>query len=46
MSTQPLVAYSLGLIGIILVKTLAPAFYARQDIHTRENRHRRADRHA
>ncbi|MEG2963382.1 MAG: lipid II flippase MurJ, partial [Janthinobacterium sp.] len=34
MSTQPLVAYSLGLIGIILVKTLAPAFYARQDIRT------------
>ncbi len=27
-------AYSLGLIGIILVKTLAPAFYARQDIRT------------
>lgn len=34
MSTEPLVAYSLGLIGIILVKTLAPAFYARQDIRT------------
>ncbi|MEC5163387.1 MULTISPECIES: murein biosynthesis integral membrane protein MurJ [unclassified Janthinobacterium] len=34
MSTQPLVAYSAGLIGIILVKTLAPAFYARQDIRT------------
>jgi putative peptidoglycan lipid II flippase len=34
MSSQPLVAYSIGLIGIILVKTLAPAFYARQDIRT------------
>ncbi|HAT29699.1 MAG TPA: murein biosynthesis integral membrane protein MurJ [Janthinobacterium sp.] len=34
MSTQPLIAYSVGLIGIILVKTLAPAFYARQDIRT------------
>lgn len=34
MSTQPLIAYSIGLIGIILVKTLAPAFYARQDIRT------------
>jgi putative peptidoglycan lipid II flippase len=30
----PLMAYSAGLIGIILVKTLAPAFYARQDIKT------------
>jgi putative peptidoglycan lipid II flippase len=34
MSSEPLVAYSIGLIGIILVKTLAPAFYARQDIRT------------
>ncbi|MET3134257.1 putative peptidoglycan lipid II flippase [Oxalobacteraceae bacterium GrIS 1.11] len=34
MSAQPLIAYSAGLIGIILVKTLAPAFYARQDIRT------------
>ena len=34
MSSQPLMAYSVGLIGIILVKTLAPAFYARQDIRT------------
>ncbi len=33
-SAQPLIAYSVGLIGIILVKTLAPAFYARQDIRT------------
>jgi putative peptidoglycan lipid II flippase len=34
MAQKPLIAYSLGLIGIILVKTLAPAFYARQDIRT------------
>jgi len=33
-SARPLIAYSAGLIGIILVKTLAPAFYARQDIRT------------
>ena len=33
-SAQPLMAYSAGLVGIILVKTLAPAFYARQDIRT------------
>jgi putative peptidoglycan lipid II flippase len=29
-----LMAYSLGLLGLILVKVLAPAFYARQDIRT------------
>lgn len=29
-----LVAYSVGLTGLILVKVLAPAFYARQDIRT------------
>jgi putative peptidoglycan lipid II flippase len=29
-----LMAYSLGLTGLILVKVLAPAFYARQDIRT------------
>ena len=29
-----LVAYSVGLTGIILVKILAPAFYSRQDIRT------------
>ncbi|MCU0990173.1 MAG: murein biosynthesis integral membrane protein MurJ [Xanthomonadales bacterium] len=29
-----LVAYSVGLIGLILVKVLAPAFYSRQDIRT------------
>ncbi|HZV65993.1 MAG TPA: murein biosynthesis integral membrane protein MurJ [Telluria sp.] len=33
-SALPLTAYSAGLVGIILVKTLAPAFYARQDIRT------------
>lgn len=33
-SSMPLVAYSAGLLGIIMVKTLAPAFYARQDIRT------------
>jgi len=31
---QALVAYSIGLIGLILVKVLAPAFYARQNIKT------------
>lgn len=31
---MPLVAYAVGLTGIILVKTLAPAFYAQQDIRT------------
>ncbi len=34
MSAQPLMAYSVGLLGIILVKTLAPAFYSKQDIRT------------
>ena len=33
-SAEPLIAYSVGLLGIILVKTLAPAFYAQQDIRT------------
>jgi putative peptidoglycan lipid II flippase len=33
-STRPLIAYAAGLLGIILVKTLAPAFYAQQDIRT------------
>ena len=28
------VAYSMGLVGLILVKVLAPGFYARQDIRT------------
>jgi putative peptidoglycan lipid II flippase len=31
---QALAAYSIGLIGLILVKVLAPGFYARQDIKT------------
>jgi putative peptidoglycan lipid II flippase len=31
-ATAPLMAYAVGLLGIILVKILAPAFYARQDI--------------
>ncbi|QGZ41817.1 putative peptidoglycan lipid II flippase [Pseudoduganella flava] len=34
MSARPLIAYAAGLVGIILVKTLAPAFYAKQDIRT------------
>jgi len=33
-SALPLTAYSAGLLGIILVKILAPAFYARQDVKT------------
>jgi putative peptidoglycan lipid II flippase len=31
---EALVAYSVGLAGLILVKVLAPGFYARQDIRT------------
>ena len=34
MTRQALMAYSLGLLGLILVKVLAPGFYARQDIKT------------
>jgi putative peptidoglycan lipid II flippase len=34
MTRNALVGYSVGLIGILLVKVLAPAFYARQDIKT------------
>src|SRR6266404_4976503 len=34
MTRQALVAYSVGLLGMILVKILAPGFYARQDIAT------------
>ena len=34
MTREALVGYSFGLIGIILVKILAPGFYARQDIRT------------
>jgi putative peptidoglycan lipid II flippase len=33
-SARPLVAYAVGLVGIILVKSLTPAFYARQDVRT------------
>ncbi len=34
MTEQALIAYSVGLLGILLVKVLAPGFYARQDIRT------------
>ncbi|HWA37586.1 MAG TPA: murein biosynthesis integral membrane protein MurJ [Burkholderiales bacterium] len=34
MTQRALVAYSLGLLGMILVKILAPGFYARQDVAT------------
>lgn len=34
MTAQALVAYGVGLIGLILVKILAPGFYAKQDIRT------------
>lgn len=34
MTEQALMGYSVGLIGLILVKILAPGFYARQDIKT------------
>lgn len=34
MTSQALIAYGVGLIGIILVKILAPGFYAKQDIRT------------
>ncbi|MGQ0442813.1 MAG: murein biosynthesis integral membrane protein MurJ [Methylophilaceae bacterium] len=34
MTRLALVAYSLGLLGLILVKVLAPAFYSRQNIKT------------
>ncbi len=34
MTARALVAYGAGLIGFILVKILAPAFYAKQDIRT------------
>ena len=34
MTREALVAYSIGLIGMILVKILAPGFYARQNIRT------------
>jgi putative peptidoglycan lipid II flippase len=34
MTQQALIAYSMGLLGLILVKILAPGFYARQNIKT------------
>ena len=34
MTSQALTAYSVGLVGLILVKVLAPGFYARQNIKT------------
>ncbi len=34
MTQQALIAYSLGLVGLILVKVLAPGFYAQQNIRT------------
>ena len=34
MTRQALVAYSVGLIGMIMVKILAPGFYARQNVST------------
>lgn len=34
MTQQALVAYSVGLMGLIVVKVLAPGFYSRQDIKT------------
>ncbi len=34
MTAQALVAYGVGLMGLILVKILAPGFYAKQDIRT------------
>lgn len=34
MTQQALVAYSIGLVGLILVKILAPGFYARQNVAT------------
>jgi putative peptidoglycan lipid II flippase len=34
MTSYALIGYSVGLIGIIVVKILAPGFYARQDIRT------------
>lgn len=34
MTREALVAYSIGLLGLILVKVLAPGFYARQNVKT------------
>ena len=34
MTQYALVAYSIGLVGLILIKILAPAFYAQQNVKT------------
>jgi putative peptidoglycan lipid II flippase len=34
MTSRALIGYSIGLLGLILVKILAPGFYAQQDIRT------------
>jgi putative peptidoglycan lipid II flippase len=34
MTREALMAYAIGLLGLIMVKVLAPGFYARQDIRT------------
>ena len=34
MTQRALIAYSLGLLGIIIIKVLAPGFYAQQNIRT------------
>ncbi|PZP25385.1 murein biosynthesis integral membrane protein MurJ [Pseudomonas kuykendallii] len=34
MTQRALIAYSIGLVGLILIKILAPGFYARQNIRT------------
>ncbi len=34
MTQRALVAYSIGLVGLILIKILAPGFYAKQDVRT------------
>jgi putative peptidoglycan lipid II flippase len=34
MTRQALIAYSIGLVALVLIKILAPAFYARQNIKT------------
>src|SRR5690606_27867601 len=33
-TTRAVIAYSVGLVGLLAVKILAPGFYARQDIRT------------
>lgn len=34
MTNQALLAYGVGLVGLIMIKILAPGFYAKQDIRT------------